>query len=608
MRKQNVIVYGILAFIGIIFLARLFYLQIINDKYKFLSDVNARRSITLYPSRGYIYDRNKVLLAANQISFDLMVIPSKVKDLDTATLCNLLNIKKTLLVDRLTVAKEYSRYKPSLVIDKISKEQFAYLQEHLRKFRGFYIQRKSIREYPLSHAPNVLGYTSEASDRELAKDEYYQKGDIVGVSGIEKSYETQLRGRRGVKYVQVDALDRVKGSYQEGEYDQIPEPGSDITLSIDIALQSYGERLMNKKRGGIVAIEPSTGEILAMVSSPTFDLNLLIGKERSDNYRKLLADTLWQPLFDRSILGEYPPGSTFKVVTGLVGLQQGVITPESKYYCNGGFYSGRRFVKCHCGANGRYVDLDFAIFRSCNTYFSQVYINTIEKNQQVSAGYVQWENYMKEFGFGRFLNNDLPTGRKGFVPTAAYYDNIYGKNRWRATYHISNAFGQGEILMTPIQLANMGAIIANRGHYYIPHVIKEIGGKPIENSVFKNKNTLSIDTVHFGAVIEGMSKVFTRWGGGYYFRIPDIEMCGKTGTSQNPHGDDHSVFVGFAPKYNPKIVVATIVENGHWGSKWAGPISSLMIEKYLNKKVLRTHVEQRMIQGSLEEEYKRQIR
>ena len=497
-------------------------------------------------------------------------------------------------------ARKYSRYKASLFLGEISKENYAYFQEFSFKYKGFYIQRKSTREYPYSTGANVLGYIGEVTPKQVKALKYYEKGDMIGVAGIEKSYEEYLRGSRGVKYLRVDALNRNKGPLENGDYDIMPKQGESITVSLDLELQKYGEKLLDGKRGAVVAIEPSSGEILALVSKPSFDPKLLIGRHRTRNYNTLLSNTKEKPLFDRSILGEYPPGSPFKIITGLIGLQEKVFTPEKIYYCDHGFYSGRRLIACHCGS--RKSNLLKAIARSCNSYFSSVYRGIMEKTENISVNFETWYRHVKSFGLGKYLGNDLPTGRKGFIPDTNYYDKVYGKGRWKASYHISNAFGQGEISVTPLQLANVAAIIANRGFYYIPHIIKKIGRNTPPPKKFRTRYYSSVDSSHFGVVIEGMQQVFQPKGTAAYLALSDIEVCGKTGTSQNPHGQDHSVFMAFAPKKNPKIAISVIIENGYWGARWAAPIASLMIERYLQKNISRNRfwIEKRMLEGRID--------
>ena len=589
---------------GIIFLLRLFQIQVMDDNYKIAAENNATRKLRQYAPRGYIYDRNGKLLVANQIAYDLMVVPRQVKDLDTLGLCALLNITREDFEERLHKAKVYSTYKPTLFFKMISRQRFAQIQEQLHKYQGFYPQKRLLRNYPYYTAANVVGYIGEVTPAFIKSNPEYQMGDLIGKAGIDKSYEELLRGEAGVKYVMVDNHNRVKGAFLEGKYDTLAQPGYDLVSTIDIDLQQYGEYLMHGKRGSIVAIEPGTGEILALVSSPGYDPNLLVGRDRSANYNKLYADTLNMPLFDRAILAEYPPGSPFKLVNALIGLQEGVITTETAFTCHHGFHAGGLHVACHCG--GGSFALVRSISKSCNNYYCTVFRNIIEKYPNSHQGLDVWSNHVKSFGLGKFLNNDLPTGRKGLVPTADYYDKRLGYTGWKALTVISLGIGQGEMLVTPIQLANLAAGIANRGYYYTPHMVKAINGKPITDTNFTKPKYTTIEPQYFEPVIQGMYEVFEN-GTARASRLDSIAMCGKTGTAENPHGQDHSIFLAFAPKDNPQIAIAIIVENGYWGSRWAAPIASLMMEKHITGKVTRPAMEKRMYDGVLYEEYKKQL-
>ncbi len=606
--NRRILAFAMLFLITIIFIARLFFLQVVNDSFKFESERNARQRIVQYPERGYIYDRNNILLVTNQTAYDLMVIPRNVKNIDTLEFCKLTNITKEYYIKRMKKAKSYSWRKPSIFIKELSKENFAFFQEKMFKFPGFYIQKKSLRKYPIKSAPNVLGYVSEVSTWTLKHDTtgYYKLGDQIGTAGIEKSYEKELRGKAGVKYFIVDVHNRIQGSYANKQFDSIPINGKDITATIDINLQLLGERLMNNKRGGIIAIEPKTGEILASVSAPTYDPNLLVGRKRSRNYSRLL-DSVGKPLFDRGLLAEYPPGSPFKLINGLIALQEGVITTSTSWTCHHGYHHGRLHVRCHCGIHNRPQALHSAILRSCNNFFCQTYKASIEKYPTAAIGMKVWSDHVKSFGFGKFLNNDLAVGRKGLVPSVEMYDRVYGKGRWKATFNISNAIGQGELLVTPIQLANMAAIIANKGWYYTPHIVKEIDHVKIDNPKFTKKKYTTIDSKYFDPVISGMTDVFeSERGTARASRIPGIILAGKTGTAQNNHGQDHSIFVAFGPVDNPKIAIAVFVENGYWGSRWAAPIATLMIEQYLKGEITRKKLEERIENGSLLDEYYKQ--
>ena len=593
-----------------VFIIRLFYLQITENDYNSNPFNNSAIKVTYeYPERGYIFDRNGLLLVANQLSYDIMVIPREVKPLDTVEFCGLLKITKEEFLKKFDRASRYSTRIPSTFVAQLSKSDYAYLQEKLYKFKGFYIQKRSLREYPIKSAPNVLGYISEVNEGMMSRNPYYQLGELIGTAGIEKTYEEILRGKKGVKYIQRDRFNKEIGPYKNGLFDTLSIPGHDVTLTIDSNLQQYGEALMANKRGGIVAIEPSTGEILALISMPTYDPNLMVGRERSANFTKLYLDTNSRPLLDRGLQAQYPPGSPFKVMSALIALQENVITPSTTTLCHGGYKYGSgagSFMKCHC-ETGYPIELNTAIYRSCNSYFSTVYRKTIEKYPKPYEGMNIWSNHVKSFGLGNYLSNDLAVGQKGNVPDGDYYNKIYPNGRWRSTATISNAIGQGEVLTTPIQLANMTAAVANRGFYFTPHIAKHIDGVPL-NEKFTIPNYTSIDKKHFEPVIEGLFNVVDNpRGTAHWSKVIGIDICGKTGTAENPHGQDHSIFIAFAPKDNPKIAIAVFVENGYWGSRWAGPIATLMIEKYLNGEISRPLVEERMFNGSIQEEYDRQI-
>jgi len=610
MKRSSILSFSIII-IGLILIARLFYLQILDNSYnKPTLNNSAVKIIYDYPERGYIYDRNGALLVANQLSYDIMVIPREVKPLDTLEFCTLLKINKEDFIKKINRAKRYSTRIPSTFLAQLSKNDYAYLQEMMHKFKGFYIQKRSLREYPLNSAPNVLGYISEVNESLIQKNSYYQLGELIGTAGVEKTYENVLRGTKGVKHIQRDRFNKEIGPYKKGIYDTLPIPGQDITLTIDSRLQQYGEALMANKRGGIVAIEPASGEILAMISMPTYNPNLMVGRERSKNFTKLYLDSISRPLLDRGLQAQYPPGSPFKVINALTALQENVITTTSTIKCFGGYRYGARkgaFMECHCGTLGSPVALNKAIYRSCNSYFANAYRKVIEKYPTSYEGMNAWSGHVKSFGLGNYLNNDLSVGQKGLVPDGDYYNKWYPKTRWTATYSISNAIGQGEVLTTPIQLANVTAIVANKGFYFTPHIVKKIKNTTLDKKYTSPKHT-SIDKKHFEPVIEGLFNVFENPNGtASWSKVKGIEICGKTGTAENPHGQDHSIFIAFAPKDNPKIAIAVFVENGYWGSRWAGPIASLMIEKYLNGETIRPWKEKEMFNGSLQEEYNKQL-
>ena len=595
----------------ILIVARLFYLQVIDESLKLKSDNNAIKIKYDYPERGYIYDRNGQLMVANQPSYDIMVVPKDVKKIDTLEFCRLLNITKEEFDKKIEKAKIYSPRLPSVFLPQLNKLEYAAFQEMQRKFVGFYIQKRSLRDYQVDCGANVFGFITQVNENIIKNDKYYNSGDLIGKQGVEESYEEILRGVKGVKYIQKDKFNRDIGSYKEGKFDTIAKQGKDITLSIDAELQKYGEQLMINKRGGIVAIEPSTGEILALVTAPSYDPAILVGRQRSKNYTMLYHDSIAKPLYDRGLLAEYTPGSPFKILTGLVGLQEGVIDTETSFVCHHGFsYARGRFMRCHDSGVSK---LHNGFYNSCNTYFAQVYMKTINKYVKPSDGVDTWSNHLKSFGLGQFMGYDLPTGRKGKIPTSKTYKKMYPGWNWDSKTIVSNAIGQGEVLMTPMQLANMIATVANRGHYYTPHIIKKIKGDVIDKK-FRTKIQTTVDRKHFEPVIEGLYDVYNL-GTARGLGVEGIQICGKTGTAENftkINGkrvklQDHSIFVAFAPKDNPKIAIAVFVENGYWGSRWAGPITTLMIEKYINKKISRKDLEKRMLEGSLQAEYNKYI-
>lgn len=592
-----------------IFILRLFWVQLIDINDVKLSNKNSVEKVYNFPERGYVFDRNDRLIVGNELFYDLMIIPAELKPIDTLEFCKILKIAKTTLIDKINKAKKYSRVKPSVFLSQISKTDYAIIQEKLWKYKGFSVRKKSNRNYLLNSASNILGYISEVNDYEVKDNSYYESGELIGRQGIEKSYEKKLRGLKGVSYFEKDNFNRTTGSYKEGVYDTLLKPAKNINLTIDSNLQIYGDSLMVNKFGSIVAIEPESGEILSLINAPSFDPNLLIGRERSTNYLKLKNDTIGKPLFDRGLQGMYPPGSTFKLINGLIALQEDVITPSTKILCNAGhFYSNKRFMKCHCKP-GTYNDLNKAIYNSCNTYFATIYKKTIEKYSSSKQGVDNWKNHVNSFGLGNYLGYDHPLGQPGLIPDSKYYDKWYPNNRWRAATTISNGIGQGEILTTPIQLGNIAASIANRGWFITPHFVKKISNDSIKFK-YREKKYSSIDSIHFEKIVQGMYDVIEK-GTAQNSKIRGIEIVGKTGTAENfikidgvrKQLTDHSIFIGFAPKENPKIAIAVFIENGYWGTRWAAPIASLMMEKYLNKKVERKYLEKYIFNGNLMNEY-----
>ena len=555
--------------------------------------------MTQYPARGLIYDRNGELLVYNEAAYDMMVIPRQVDEMDTAEFCRLLEMDMETFRERIRKARRYSYYKPTVFESQISRENFGALQEKMFMFPGFFVQPRTLRKYPSPIASHILGYVGEANARTIERNPYYKSGDYIGISGIEKSYEEELRGQKGMKIRVVDVHNRDMGSFQEGRYDTISSPGTNLWSSIDMNLQAYGELLMRNKKGSIVAIEPSTGEILCLVTSPSYDPNLLVGRIRTKNFSMLSADSINIPLFNRALMATYPPGSTFKLANALVAEQEEIISPYTQHSCVGGFPLGNgHVVACHKHESP--VNLVYSIQQSCNTYYCKVFKGILDKYgfYETEKGYNAWRDHILSLGFGKKLGLDLPSELSGNIPPTTYYDKYYGKGRWRSMTVISLAIGQGEILTTPVQLANMAAVIANRGYYYTPHIIKGIGKKSSVNKLFMKRNSSSIDPGFFDPVIEGMEQVVLA-GTATNAHLDSVAICAKTGTAQNPHGDNHSIFVAFAPKENPQIAISVIVENAGWGTTWAAPIASLMIEKYLRGEVKRKRVEEWLVNGNL---------
>ena len=617
--QKSFLLYFLITIVGIVFIGRLFQLQIIKgESYDPLNNA-AVKTIFDYPERGYIYDRNGVLLVANQLSYDVMIQPNKVKDIDTLEFCKLLKIDIEDFIKRYNKASKYASYLPSVFLKQLAKEDFAFLQEKLHKYDGFFIQKRVIRKYPINAAANILGYIGEVNEQLAKKNTYYQAGELIGKDGIEKQYEIFLRGIKGKKLFNRNNLNIITGSFKNGEQDTLAYRGKDLTLTLDIKLQQYAQKLMIGKRGGIVALEPSTGEILALVTAPSYDPNMLVGRKRSKNSSILMdPKSLEKPTYDRALKASYPPGSPFKIMNALIGLQEGVISEQTSFYCYNGYRYGNRkneFMGCHCDIFGRPIQLKTAISKSCNSYFANTYKRIVEKNNKPSLGLDNWSAHVKSFGLGNYLGYDLPQGSPGLIPTGKYYDDMY-KYSWNASTNISNAIGQGEVQTTPIQLANFTAAIANKGYFFTPHILKNIDKRPIENASFTDKKQTTIDKKHFSPVVDAMYEVF-KTGTGKWSQVKGIEICGKTGTSENytvVSGkriklEDHSILVAFAPKDNPKIAIAIFVENGGYGSRIAAPITSLMIEKYLNGEISEAtmHRETSMLNISLQEEYNKLI-
>ncbi len=587
---------------------KLFDLQIIKNSSSDFLDRASIQKVYEFPERGYIYDRNDKLIVSNEPYYDLMIIPSDVNLNDSVEVSKLLNIQVQTFNTKFNKSRIFSNVKPSVFMSGITKNEFASIQEKLWKYGGFFIQKNSKRKYNYKTASNILGYTSEVNGYEVESNPYYKAGEMIGRQGLEKTYEVKLRGQKGVKYLQKDKFNRIIGSYNNGIYDSSYVPAKNIKLTLDIELQKYGDSLLKNKFGSIIAIEPKTGEILSIVNSPGYDPSILVGRDRSDNYRKLYLDSIGKPLFERGLQGQYPPGSTFKIINALIGLQENVIDEKTLFSCNGGhFYAKNSFMKCHTN-EATSTDLNKAIYTSCNTYFAKTYRGIIENYETSSVGLDKWKNYVNSFGFGDFLGYDHPTGRRGFIPNSDYYNRWYNKS-WKAPTTISNSIGQGEVLTTPIQLANFAAIIANKGWYIPPHFVKEIENDSLNLDYIEKRETL-IDEKHYDPIIRGMVDVIEK-GTAQNSKIKGISFAGKTGTAENfikingkrKQLTDHSIFIGFAPADDPKIAICVFIENGYWGTRWAAPISSLVAEKYLKGKVERKWLEKYIINGDLSEEY-----
>ncbi len=599
--KRKYVIAGFITTIVMIYLIRLFSLQVGDDKYKENADSNAFLRRVIYPARGLVYDREGRLVVFNQPAYDVMLIPKDVGRFDTLALCKVLGLDKAELEEKWKEMKNprknpgYSAYTPQKLISHLSQEDYGRLQEKLYMFPGFFVQKRTVRQYAYNAASNVLGNIREVSAADVERDRYYRSGDYTGDLGIEKSYEKALRGEKGVEILMKDAYGRIKGSYEEGIHDVAPVSGKNLTLSIDMELQQYGEQLMRNKIGAIVAIEPATGEVLCLVTSPGYDPSLLVGRERGKNYAALVRDP-YKPLYDRAIQGAYPPGSTFKPTQGLIFLQEGVVSLSTMYPCYHGYINGLR-VGCH--GHGSPIALKPALQTSCNAYFCWGFKNMIDK-RGTKAGdqFEKWKNYLVEMGYGYKLGIDLPGESRGFIPNTEFYNKSYRGSNWSANSVISVSIGQGEVLATPLQIANLCATIANRGHYFTPHVVKEISDSTID-AKYRERHTPHIRRAHYEAIAEGMRMAVTG-GTCRTANLPGIEVCGKTGTAQNPHGKDHSAFMGFAPYHNPKIAVCVYVENAGFGATFGVPIGSLIMEKYLTGSIsdARKGIEERMLNSN----------
>ena len=607
--KRRYVIGGAVFFVALLFIVRLFFLQIMSDDYKKNADSNAFLKKIQYPSRGVIYDRNDRLLVYNQPAYDITVVMKEMVSLDTADLCQTLNLTPEFVRNRFRDMKNrrlnpgYSPYTNQVFMTQLSAEDCGVFQEKLFKFPGFYIQRRTIRQYNYNAGAHILGDIAEVSKSEMEDDEYYLPGDFIGKLGVERSYEKQLRGEKGVEVLLRDAHGRIQGNYMNGKFDKPSVPGKNLVLSLDIDLQMLGERLLEGKIGSIVAIEPETGEVLCMVSSPSYDPHMMIGRNRGKNHNEMARDP-WKPLLNRAIMGTYPPGSTFKTTQALTFLQEGIINTGTSYPCFGGFsYKG-----LHVGCHGHPSPLSLvpAIATSCNGYFCwglYYMIGARQKYGTVQKAMNTWRDYMVSMGFGYPLGIDLPGEKRGMIPNANFYDKAY-RGSWNGLTVISISIGQGEVTATPLQIANLGATIANRGYFVTPHVVKKVEGEALD-SLYTQRRYTKVDASHYDEVVQGMRAAVTG-GTCRMANLPDIEVCGKTGTAQN-HGKDHSAFMGFAPMNNPKIAIAVYVENGGWGATYGVPIGRLMIEQYLKGKlspedeVLATDIQKRRIDYGLQE-------
>lgn len=567
----------------LIYVVRLFFLQLVNVEYKASADNNAFLKKTLYPARGVIYDRNDKLLVYNQPAYDVMLIMREIQPFDTLDFCRTVGITKEIFDKRIADIKNralnpgYSSYVPQVFMNQLSTNEYGILQEKLYKFPGFYIQNRTVREYTYPNAALLLGNIGEVNRRDIRADDYYVQGDYAGRAGVERSYEKVLRGEKGVEILLRDAHGRIKGRYEEGLYDMAPVSGKNLKLSIDIELQIYAEQLLHNKLGSIVMIEPSTGEVLCLATSPSYDPNLLVGRQRGKNHLLLENDPL-KPLFDRSIMGTYPPGSTFKTTQGLTFLQEGVITPERMYSCARGYTF--RGGKPACHGHGSPLALVPAIATSCNSYFCWGLHDMLDSRKRyptVQDAFEKWKGYMVSMGFGYQLGIDLPSEQRGYIPNSKVYDKYY-RGRWNSSTIISIAIGQGEILATPLQICNLASTIANRGYYIVPHVVKEIEDTALD-SIYTNRKQTLVDTKHYEVIAQGMRAAVVG-GTCRGLNMKDVEVCGKTGTAENPHGKDHSACMAFAPYHEPKVAIAVYVENGGFGATIAVPMARLMLERY----------------------------
>ena len=604
LNRKNKLLIGLGA-TALILLSKLFVIQIIDDKYKTSAENNSMVYSIIYPTRGIIHDRNGKILVGNKIAYDLLVTPREVEEFDTVGLAKVLDVDPDIIREKMVEYKKNRRrigWQTVVMLKQIPQETYMKFAEVSYRFPGFRGQARSIREYPYNAGGNLLGYVSEVDANFLKRNpDEYKAGDYAGMTGIEAAREKELRGEKGYTIWLRNSKNRIESRYRDGEMDKEAVPGKDITTTIDAELQHYGQMLMQNKVGSLVAIEPSTGEILAMISSPGIDVEMLanIGQHYGE-----ISTNPYKPMFNRAVQASYPPGSVFKLVNGLIGLEEGVVSPGTHYSCSMGYHFGKNKLGCH--AHKSPLNLEESIMMSCNAYYCEILRDLLENRKYGTVGVAmdKWQEYVKSFGFGQKLGSDFPSELGGFIPGSGYYNKIYGKGGWKATTVISLSIGQGEIGTTPLHMANLCATIANRGFYYIPHIIKDSKHVSIEDK-YREKHYTMVDTTHFPKVIGGMYRAvnsgFGSGGTASIAAVKGLDICGKTGTAQNPHGSDHSVFICFAPKDNPKIAVAAYVENGGFGATYAAPIASLLTEMYLNKEISseRKYLEERMLNSNL---------
>lgn len=594
--KRKYLIIGIFSIVSLIIVLRLFYIQVVDVSYKISASSNVLRRVINYPARGLIYDRDGKLFVFNQAAYDVLVIPKELKVFDTLGFCQIAGIEKEELVTEIKKAKLYSKFKPSPVVKQLSSQRYAVLQEHLFQYPGFYIQARTVRQYPEKVAAHVLGYVAEVDQKKIESNRYYESGDYIGITGIENIYEDYLCGVKGITYMMVDVHNRVKGSFAEGKMDTAAVIGKNLVSTLDKDLQSYGELLLRGKIGSIIAIEPETGEILMMASSPTFDPGAFVGREGSKARVKLMFDPL-KPMLNRAVTSSYPPGSTFKIANALTGLEEGAIDEFVRFSCAGKASSPIKCTHTHESP----LALVSAIRESCNSYFYQAFRAEINHFSTPAEGLEAFRNHLLEMGIGKKIGADIYSEKEGNVPTVASYDRIYGAGHWNAVTIRSLSIGQGELLLTPLQLANMVSTVANRGYYVAPHLVRSIQNIDGSEKVLEfEKNIMTASRNKFDLIADGMEKVVES-GTAQIAKIDSVIICGKTGTIQNPHGEAHGAFVAFAPKENPKIAIAVYIENSKWGASYAAPIASLIVEKYLKKSISkrRQALEESMLSSDL---------